>query len=311
MIGIVFSYDRALQLDGTLRSFLQHCVDSDEVYLVVICKASSALHRQHYDELGREYAQPGRIHFIVQRDFREDVLRELIQHSNGRPASKSRRLALRLGWRFSFPSDIGLKLNDGRYVLFLVDDNIFVRRFSLREVCAALVASPKAIGFSLRLGLNTTYCYPVNRTQSLPAFTGLMGNVLRFNWTTADGDFGYPLEVSSSIYRLKDLLPVLLRLPFKNPNLLEGQMAGQSYRFRETKPELLCYTQSVTFCNPVNKVQTIAANRSGEQIEYSTEELAQQFELGYRMNLEDYAGFTPTACHQEVELVVEKQRGGA
>ena len=52
----------------------------------------------------------------------------------------------------------------------MVDDNIFVKDFLLKEIIEALDRNPRAIGFSLRLGRNTGYCYMQGRDQSLPPF---------------------------------------------------------------------------------------------------------------------------------------------
>jgi hypothetical protein len=130
--------------------------------------------------------------------------------------------------------------------------------------------------------------------------------MLKFDWTNAGDDFGYPLEVSSSVYRLDDLYPLLCKFSFDNPNRLEAKLARQSRSFRQTCPYLLCYPQSVAFCNPANMVQAVAQNRSGTRSDYSKESLAALFEEGYRIKVEDYAGFAPNAAHQEVDLVFER-----
>jgi hypothetical protein len=174
------------------------------------------------------------------------------------------------------------------------------------------------LGFSLRLGTNTTHCYVLDKPQLLPVLmeTSLpvresfhnqhnIPSVLKFDWTNSDLDFGYPLEVSSSIYRLKDIRPVINILPFQNPNFLESRLSKQAYRFRVNKPYLLCYDKSATFCNPVNKVQVIHQNRVGLNRNYSIEELTRKFEIGERVKVTQYSGFVPTGCHQEVDMVFE------
>jgi hypothetical protein len=135
----------------------------------------------------------------------------------------------------------------------------------------------------------------------------LSDRLLRFRWIGADGDFGYPLEVSSSAYRLEDLFPMLATVSFTNPNRLEGQLAKRAKKFRRKAPELLCFHQSVTFCNPVNRVQTVLDNRVGAVQEYSSEGLAEMFDAGYRLNVEYYRDFVPGSCHQEVKLAVIKE----
>jgi hypothetical protein len=188
------------------------------------------------------------------------------------------------------------------YVLFLVDDNIFVREFSLHQVIQILHHQPRAIGFSLRLGGNIARSYVADRPETMPDCSRLDHDVCMFDWTSTSGSFGYPLELSSSVYRVQQILPLISRWPFQNPNTLESKMANKAGVFRRSHPQLLCYRNSVTFCNPVNKVQTIYANRAGNRSEYSVDQLAQLFAAGYRIDVAALAGFVPSACHQETEL---------
>jgi hypothetical protein len=193
-------------------------------------------------------------------------------------------------------------MDDRTAILFLVDDNLFTRNFSLATALTALSQDATALGFSLRLGYNTTYCYANKHPQSLPKFSTQAEHVLRFDWPGAEGDFGYPLEVSSSIYLVSTLMPFLVTNHFRNPNELEGAIASRAAVFRQTHPRLLSFEQSVTFCNPINVVQTFHPNRVGEHVHYSVDALLDRFERGERVDVEAYNGFTPNACHQEVPL---------
>jgi GR25 family glycosyltransferase involved in LPS biosynthesis/glycosyltransferase involved in cell wall biosynthesis len=280
VLGIVFSRDRAMQLDATLRSFHLYCQDADAITLYVIYKTTNKCHAQQYAQLKREYAAYGYIHFIEETDFRENVVRLLVSQGTNDQAG---------------------------YILFLVDDNIFVRDFSLSEIRATLADHPEAAGFSLRLGANTTWQYPFNRAQVAPTLKPVRENIRLFDWTTAQGDFNYPLEISSSVFRSGEMTRLLDQLSFTNPNTLESFMQECDSMLRANHPYLLCYEQSVTFCNPVNKVQTEVANRAGAAPEYSAGHLAELFDQGYRIRGDAYAGFVPRGCHQEVELIFEQR----
>ena len=263
-VGVVFSKDRPLQLDGTLRSFFARCQDANQCQLKVLYLASADC-QPLYDRLVRDYPA---VEFVAEKNFRNDLL---------------------------------TLLSSSEHVLFVVDDNLFIRNFTLAEVVEGLRQCPAAVGFSLRLGRNTTVCYPLKKTQALPAFVPVGLQILRYDWTKADGDFNYPLEVSSSVYRTADLMPLLQEIPFKNPNTLEGELAARVSGL-VSRPQLLCFEQSRAFCNPVNVVQRICQNRAGELAEHSPERLAQQFRAGLRLDVEAYRNFTPTGCHQEVPL---------
>jgi FkbM family methyltransferase len=264
--GVVFSKDRPLQLEATLSSFYRRCSDADSVALAVLFTCSDDAQWSAYAALSREFPQ---VDFVRETDFRGDLL------------------ALLAG---------------GDLVLFLVDDTLFTQPFTMAEVRAALAAHPDALGFSLRLGQNTTYCYSMDAAQRLPIFREVQPDTLKYDWTSAELDFGYPLEVSSSVYRVGDLLPLLNALPFHHPNSLEELIAHSTAAYREHRQALLCYARSVAFSAPLNRVQSSHPNRASARPELSSASLLARFAAGERVDVDAYAGFLPQACHQEVVL---------
>ena len=277
VVAVVFSKDRALQLDAALRSFLLQCKDPDLVDVKVLYATSSLHHRQQYELLRGEFPS---VEFIAESNFKSDLT----------------------GYS-------GLS----EYVLFLVDDNIVVREFSIADVIDALSSNPAVLGVSLRLGANTAFCYMLNKQQALPEFQPAGPALLSYEWTSAEHDFGYPLELSSSLYRTSDILPLLNGLSYRNPNTLELVLAQQCDQFRQKKNRLLCYPQSRTFCNPINTVQREFDNRSGKQKSLSPEALAEDFDRGYRIDVKQFSGFKPVSCHQECSvqyLPIDKRSRG-
>ena len=266
----IFSKDRPLQLDGTLQSFKRNCRDVDGVMVRVLYSASTSRNRSLYCQAIREHPL---VHFVEEFDFRRDTMLLLGMHE---------------------------------FVLFVVDDCLFVGDFNLAESAAALRRQLDAIGVSLRLGRNTTHCYSLNKPQRLPSLQSASESLLAFRWPGMDCDFGYPLEVSSSLYRAADLLEALADVPFCNPNTLEAKLAKRAERFRESHPVLLCPGQSLAFCAPVNLVQQVGANRAGTQPAFSAAALAEKYAEGWRIVVSRFDGFVSTGCHQEVELPLAK-----
>jgi hypothetical protein len=270
MLTLIFSKDRPMQLDAAIRSLEAHCSDYNDLYIRVIYKSSAALFEKGYGLLRQQLSGHSHIGWVPEGDFKTDLLGLLLRFGN---------------------------------VLFLVDDNIFTRCFSAAAVQGALAAHSNAIGFSLRLGENTTYCYSLDRPQRLPVFQAAGENIRLFDWCRAEADFRYPLEVSSSVYRTADLIPLLLSFEFHNPNTLEAGMFKRCLAFEATHPRLLCYRQSVAFSNPINKVQTVCpGNRAGADSANTAQRLALKFTAGYRMDTAPFTGFRPNACHQEIEV---------
>ena len=119
MITIIFSKDRAMQLEATLLSLKHHCEDFGLMDLTVLYNTSTTLHEHSYKLLQSSLNQTLKINWVRESEFQSDLLRLLRGHE---------------------------------YVLFLVDDNLFVHHFSIASVCEKLSKMQDALGFSLRLG---------------------------------------------------------------------------------------------------------------------------------------------------------------
>lgn len=257
-----------MQLDAALRSFISCCEGEIYYSLNVIYKSDSDVFNRGYEVICRE----GNVNLIKEYDFRSELL-GLIRSFN--------------------------------YVLFMVDDCIFVRNFRIKDCIDDLEEDSSCLGVSLRLGSNTSYCYTLNKDQRVPKFEKKRGGILKYSWVNSDYDFGYPLEVSSSIYRTKDILPILEKLSFSNPNTLEDLMSRCAPLFRDVRPNLCCYTKSIAFCAPLNRVQDQYKNRHANDEDLSPEYLGWLFNLGKRIDIDSYREFTPNGCHQEIDLVIK------
>lgn len=319
----MFSKDRAMQADAVLSSFFLHCLDAAEIAQIhVIYKTTSEAHQAQYQQLAQTYPK---VSFIQQSNFRADMLNLINPYTANHPlyqlAGFLGRLRFRAGTqaakimhriidipRYKIIRAILPSIIYPQGILFLVDDNLFVRDFSLQPAMNTLNKNPNALGFSLRLGCNTTYCYTLNKNQPAPPFSRPEPGMLQFRWVEALYDFNYPLEVSSSIYLETTILPLLLSAVFGNPNELENAIASRKSFFSRSNPVLLCFEQSVTFCNPINLVQSTHSNRAGEQYPYNIDTLLYKFEQGERVDVKAYNNFTPNACHQEVKLYFNQQK---
>jgi GT2 family glycosyltransferase len=261
---VVFSKDRPLQLDATLSSLKLHCDDLHRARIAVLYTTSNAFFAAQYRILGQDHPD---VSWIKERRFKPDLL-DLVGTSS--------------------------------HSLFLVDDTLIVGAIELGLSADALARHPQLIGFSFRLGRNTRYCYTQDREQALPDFSSLGDGVLSFDWTTAELDFGYPLEVASSMYRSNDLLPLLREVEYRNPNTLEAGLAAKAETFRQTRPHLACYEQSVAASVPANLVQTAWENRIGGEEDLSALALANAYATGRRLDVRAYAETVFRSCHQEL-----------
>jgi hypothetical protein len=265
---VVFSKDRPFQLDAALRSLELNCRDIESASIHVLYVASTPSYAAGYRVLANQNPQ---VTLHPESDFKADLLR----------------------------------LAEGsRHLFFLVDDTLFVGKASVGQPIQLLSDRRDVVGFSYRLGANTTYCYPLEKPQQLPEFDRSRAGFLTFDWTTAEHDFGYPLEVSSSMYRSADMLPLLRALDYQSPNTLESALAAHAKALGESHPRLASYEQSAAFSVPANLVQTMWSNRSGGDPAQTTPALLDAYSHGKRIDVEHYRGFVPNACHQEVEFAI-------
>jgi hypothetical protein len=269
-ITIVFSKDRPFQLDAALRSLRAHCVDVDGLIVRVLWRGSTTSFERGYLVLAAEHPQ---VRFKRQGDFKSDVLR--------------------LTWHAT-------------HIMFVVDDTLFVRDFSVGDATALLDRNEACLGVSLRLGRNTTYGYRAHQPQVMPPFEPMGDGFLDWDWTDARTSFHYPLEVSSSLYRASDIQPLLRDLDYHNPNTLEARLAKSATLLSEQHPRLICFESSCAFSIPANIVQrSFERNRSSTDPATSPEALLRRFRSGDRLDLERYAGLVPDAPHQEVVFEYE------
>jgi hypothetical protein len=293
-----------MQVDATLRSFFVHCHDPENVMMSVLYTCSTSQHEKQYTQLIQEWKIKPQVRFIKEHNFRKDLLNILNPYHNHFLRNLAYRLLLIEDIRITRRIQPYLSLPyTNESVMFLVDDSIFTSGFNVTKISSALSANPNALGFSLRLGKNVTYSYMLRQDQKQPIFLDLGDNIQKFNWVDSEKDFNYPLEVSSSIYRTIDIIKSIIGSHFSNPNFLEGVMNVNKNKFSSSHPNLLCYTNSVAFCNPINIVQSASLeNRQGEQFKYSSTELADLFDKGKRINIDPYTHYLTNSCHTELKL---------
>jgi hypothetical protein len=285
------SRDRALQLDGTLRSFSRQCSDAERARIAVLFRATSRAHRKAYGILGREHPD---ISMVEEGSFAEDAARLLGAH-----ASRSYQL--------------GTKPRPGvamaETTMLVVDDTLFVQTFSLESVTSALSDEPEALGFSFRLGETIRFCQPLDVPSPPPVLNHASGfgasEIVSFCWSKLKPDWGYPLEVSSSLYRRRHLARLVREITFDSPSTLEHELWLKSGSLVEHQ-RLLCYRRSRAVSLALNRVQSTAPNPISGHSRHDPRRLLGEYLEGWRIDVAAYDGFTPHACHEEAELILAR-----
>jgi hypothetical protein len=128
--------------------------------------------------------------------------------------------------------------------------------------------------------------------------------VCRYSWGNADGDFAYPLEVSSSLLKMNLILSRLLRKKWRSPNTLELALANMAGRYKESHPVVLTFREPRAVAVPLNLVQQdFTNNRFGGDERYRPDVLCRLFLAGGRADLSRLTGMKHTSVHMEIDLL--------
>ncbi|MFL5915902.1 MAG: hypothetical protein ACJ752_09715 [Gaiellaceae bacterium] len=186
------------------------------------------------------------------------------------------------------------------HIVFHTDDDVFFRGTPLVPELTDQTGC-----FSFRLGLNTTYSYPADRPQAVPNHISA-DDVIAWDWTQAQHDFGYPLSLDGHVMRTSLLLRLLGHMRFANPNELEEELALKRYLVPRW---MMSFSESCLVSIPVNIVSGTHTNRAGGDPEMSPQALNARFLAGERIDLDamDFSGVR--AAHQEIPLVFGQSSG--
>jgi hypothetical protein len=264
--SIIFSKDRPLQLFALLETMESKVIDQKTNNCYVLFKATTDKVKKYYRKVKAAFPQ---VIFVQETNFKQNLCTIV---SN------------------PFFS----------HVLFIVDDSVFLKSISLNSVCRLLTNKPHVIGFSLRLGTNVTYCYTQKKNQSLPKFAKKSNQTLLWNWNDAEYDFGYPLEVSSSVYRLSLLRNLCHNLMYDNPNTLEHQMSLYAQQLKTNFPWLMSFKESHCISIPMNLTQSTFKNRHSKNCVYGVSNLLDVFGKNLKINTNCFNNIKPNSPHVEI-----------
>jgi hypothetical protein len=252
IFGVVFSKDRAMQLQALLSSYFYYTTNAAP--LLILFTYSSSKHKYAYEIIQKEF-QDFPVSFIEETNFSEQ-LKQII------------------------------KRQKGDRIFFMTDDAVFLDFYDLND---CLNFHPLQNVFSLRLGRDLDFCYAYNKKQDIPLFT--TENVMKKEWNSwiwkdmyNSPDWSYPLSVDASIFLRTEIEAILNYITFKSPNSLESQMQLLKDLFVQRKG--ICYSKAKYVNVPCNRVQNEFDNVFHNT--YSVDELADRFLEGERIEWEKF-----------------------
>lgn len=264
--AIVFSRNRAAQLDLLLRSIRERApklFSSIEVLWV----ATNSDYMHGYQQLINEWTEVG---------FR---------------------------YEHSFQTQVGdmLDKTSEPFVSFLCDDDIVMREYNDYPAPQVLLQeSPEILCFSLRLGYNTTFCYPHDCEQQQPIIHERFRDTIMWSWPNAMGDWGYPGSLDGHVFRRHQVIELLAGRDYTGPNRLEDTFTNRCFGRDDTHPMMASYERSLITGVPINVVQDGFPNRNGETHPVLTTTLNREYMEGKRLVLPEHEGIN--AAHVELPL---------
>jgi hypothetical protein len=268
---IIFSKDRAMQLDLLLQSILLN-FNVEDYKLNILYKASNDDYNRGYNTIRDLYPQ-----FTYKKEE-------------------------------SFKQDLLSLFNDSKYTVFLTDDDIIYQSFKLNnDELHNIFMLTDANCFSLRLGLNTVNCYTQQKLNKIDNYNthnfyfdvDLIESVI--SWKVGDGtnDYSYPMSVDGHIFKTEYIKNLCEILEYGNPNFFEAMLSN----FGRNEMIISSYQNSKLVNSPINRVQETFKNLSGMKYRYSVEDLNEMYLDGLILNLEKMNFNEINGCHQEIQPI--------
>ena len=265
---IIFSKDRALQLDGLLRSILHHATGAYSIH-VLYC-ASNTAHADAYQEVTAGTQNTDRIQWTKEADFKEDLVRTL---QGVQTAS----------------------------VCFLVDDIVFIRPINLDALNRDAIHSGIV---SLRLGSQITFCYTKQKAMHLPTLnpSKKQDDLLKFSWEDGSYDWAYPLSVDGHIFPTSEISVAAKLLDYRAPNTFERALQILTPLYQKRLG--YCFESPRILNIPLNRVQNEIENINGN---ISAENLLEKWQHGLTLDFNALSDTKTESVHKEILITFNKR----
>jgi hypothetical protein len=268
ILSVVFSKDRAMQLDCFLASYFENV--SNFSIIKVIYRASDERHMKSYNELKLIYSLYP-IEFVEESDFRKDIINIINNSLAGR-------------------------------ICFYVDDMIFTSRIDYSWFDNI---NPLEDIICLSRGKDLCYSTVLAKEISLPSFMKFSKNLFRFKWNELKefSEWTYPLGVSGYIYSRLEILSIIKVISFKAPNSLENNMQIFLSYFKNRNG--VCLENVITPCIHTNLTQTEGYNNILGY--YSLEDLLVLWNQNKRIDFKEFMGLKSVEAELKKYTFIERE----
>ena len=280
---VIFSKDRAAQLDLCLNSIFQNLksiLEKSRVY--IIYASSSKDFETAYTKLSEKWNKQPSVYFLPEKKYGgfKKTLEYSIKHWDD-------------------------------YVLFFTDDDIVYRNFEndFDEVDDFFYSNKDLFCLSLRLGANT-FIQDQYRNTICKIPDEILCNdecrIKKWSWTeqAKDTNFAYPFSVDGHLFCSTLAKSIIDNTEnYYNPNSLEGGAQHYMQKSIASLPKsMACFEKSFVVNTPLNRVQETCTNIAGKFFANEQETLNKNFLSGNRLCLNQMDFDTIIGAHQELKL---------
>jgi hypothetical protein len=298
---VIFSFNRAMQLDYLLKSILLRF--KSPKFKIAIIYHTTGYHKKGYEKLRAKYYDNKDISFHERK-------RQIFGLKSYYPTFHNKinfKLFIKNSIIFNRKSDNFKRLLESLlkkttcdYVMFNTDDGYFFEDVNISPKILNLITSnPLQTSFRLYVGENL---------DEHPDFINNIDNEY-YEWNYYENSkithWTYPFAVDGTIYHTKSILSIIRRIYYHNPIDLEGN--GVSYVRKNKLLSLgLGPIKSKLVCTKLNRVSTTSFNPT---IHINVDYLNQKFIEGYELELEMPTTITnANIVPSKVYLIKETER---
>lgn len=253
IVSVIFSKDRAMQLDGFLASYFENVKNYTEIK--VLFHVSNEAHKKSYDDLQKIYANFP-VEFISETNFRNNLIDTIEKATEDR-------------------------------LIFYVDDMLFSQKIDYNWL---KTVNPLNDIVCLSRGKDLNYSTVLAKRLEVPYFNKISENLYQFKWNEIGefSDWTYPIGVSGYMFSRLEILAMIKATNFKAPNSLEHNL--QQFLPYFTNRGGICLENVATPCVHTNLTQTEGYNNILGH--YSLEELLDLWNMNKRINFYEFMGLT-------------------
>jgi len=274
LLNVIFSFNRALQLDYLIKSILDKFKIDD--YEIVVLYHTTGQHKYGYDKLIEKYKDYKNISFVERKEVWFDIsyLRTFYSKENFRFFLR-RNFLKKNGDNFKALLQKILRNSRHDWVMFNTDDGVFYDDVFFSEDIISLLSQNKE---------NSSYrLYVGENLEGFPEYVEKKDNHYEWNYFTDEKitHWSYPFAVDGTIYHTQSLLKQLEKVVFHNPISLEIKMHQHIY-----KKKLLYQGYSPLKTKLVGTIlNRVSTDTSNPTLNISVDLLNQKFIEGYELDL--------------------------